>query len=242
MVSKESKKIRGMFGAIANRYDLLNRSLSLGADQYWRWRVVRRLKHVFSNGSTALDLCTGTGDLAIQLARHGRVVGCDFTHGMLQRGHRKVERKNLDSRLRFVEGDALQLPFPEGRFSAVSIAFGLRNLESYRAGLKEMNRVLRPGGILAVLECSMPRLPLLRQLYLLYFKRLLPRLGRWVSGDPEAYSYLPASVDEFPSPEALAEMIEQCGFEAVEFARLTGGVAALHLARKEGEAREKRES
>ncbi len=232
MVSKEPRKIRSMFGAIAHRYDLLNHALSMGIDLYWRWRVVKRLKPFLAQGDVALDLCTGTGDLAVQLSKHTRVVGCDFTHAMLVLGQKKVRGKKLESRIRFVEGDALSLPFPDASFSAVSIAFGLRNLASYRQGLEEMRRVLRPGGALAVLEFSQPRLPVLKQVYFLYCKHVVTRLGGWISGDAVAYSYLPASVDEFLSADSLGEMIGECGFGDVQCVPLTGGVAVLQLARK----------
>ncbi len=234
MVSKEPRKIRSMFGAIAHRYDLLNHALSMGIDLYWRWRVARRLRPFLNQHAPALDLCTGTADLALQLSRYSRVVGCDFTHAMLVLGRQKVRGKSLDSRIRFVEGDALSLPFADGIFSAVTIAFGLRNLASYRQGLQEMHRVLRPGGVLAVLEFSQPRIPVLKQAYVLYCKHVVTRLGAWISGDAVAYSYLPASVNEFLTAQALSRLIGECGFGALKSVPLTGGIAVLQLGRKEG--------
>ncbi|HSR50626.1 MAG TPA: bifunctional demethylmenaquinone methyltransferase/2-methoxy-6-polyprenyl-1,4-benzoquinol methylase UbiE [Acidobacteriota bacterium] len=231
-VSKEPRKIRAMFGAIAHRYDLLNLTLSLAVDRWWRWVTARRLRPYLRDDLPVLDLCTGTGDLALALSRYSQVVGCDFTHGMLMRGVDKVQRRNLSRRVRFAEGDALRLPFPDSTFAAVSIAFGLRNLESYPAGLREMQRVLRPGGALAVLECSQPSLPVFKQIFLLYFNYILPRVGRLVSGDAAAYAYLPSSVEEFPRPGELSRVIEDCGFQGVRHRRLTGGVACLHLAEK----------
>lgn len=238
MVSKEPRRIRSMFSAIAHRYDLLNHTLSMGIDHYWRWRVARRLKPLLADGAPVLDLCTGTGDLAVRLSRLRTVVGCDFTHEMLLLGQKKVQGKSLDSRIRFVEGDALNLPFPDNSFSAVTIAFGLRNLASYQQGLKEMGRVLRPGGVLAVLEFSQPRLPVLRQVYFFYCRYIVTRLGGWISGDAVAYSYLPASVNEFLSADALTAMIGECGFQDVQSVGLTGGVAVLQLGKKSGEIRQ----
>lgn len=218
-----------MFSAIAPRYDLLNHLLSLNIDRRWRRLTRRRLELHLGTEPAILDLCSGTGDLALELSRLGAVVGCDFCHPMLVRGHEKVRSARLAGRIQFVEGDALQLPFAGGHFDAVTIAFGLRNLQDYREGLKEMSRVLSEKGILAVLEFSQPRLPLFRHLYLFYFLKLLPKLGGWISGDSQAYSYLPQSVREFPDPEALAELIREAGFNEVRFYRLTGGVAYLHL-------------
>lgn len=174
-VSKDSEKIRGMFGAIAPRYDFLNRALSLNLDRWWRRVAVRRLRPYLRSGVSALDLCTGTGDLALGLSRYCPVVGCDFTHGMLVRGVTKANRRGLSRRVRFAEGDALRLPFPARSFAAVSVAFGLRNLESYSRGLSEMLRVLRPGGALAVLEFSQPTLPVFKHFFLFYFNHVLPR-------------------------------------------------------------------
>ncbi len=231
MISKESLKIREMFGGIAHRYDLLNRLLSLSIDRRWRRAASKQVRPFLDEPSVALDLCTGTGDLAIELTRHcSRVIGCDFTHPMLVRGTLKVERKRLAGRVSFAEGDALHLPFDSERFAAVTIAFGLRNLEDYGTGLREMARVLRPGGVLAVLEFSEPRVFPLKQIYLFYFRSILPTIGRLISGDSGAYSYLPASVREFPGPADLSDLIEDCGFDTVRYKRLSGGIAYLHTA------------
>ncbi|HSR67948.1 MAG TPA: bifunctional demethylmenaquinone methyltransferase/2-methoxy-6-polyprenyl-1,4-benzoquinol methylase UbiE [Acidobacteriota bacterium] len=233
-VSKEPGKIRSMFGAIAHRYDLLNHTLSLGTDIWWRWLTARRLRPYLRQDRPALDLCTGTGDLALGLSRYGAVVGCDFTHPMLVRAAAKTRRRRLQGRVRFAEGDALRLPFSDESFTAVSIAFGLRNLESYSAGLKEMLRVLRPGGALAVLECSQPRLPVFKHFFLFYFNHVLPRVGRLISGDDFAYTYLPTSVADFPGPRQLKALLEECGFRHVRHKLLMGGVACLHVAEKSG--------
>ncbi len=232
MLEKNSQEIRDMFGSIAHRYDLLNRLLSLSVDRYWRRLTVREVARFLSPDSLILDLCTGTGDLALGLGHRARVIGCDFCHPMLVLAAKKAVRNNATARICFVEGDALCLPFPSAHFHAVTIAFGLRNLENYGRGLEEIFRVLRAGGVLAVLEFSRPRLPLVRQLYLFYFTHLLPKLGKWISGREGPYSYLPASVKEFPDRERLDQLIEESGFGDVRHYPLTAGIAALHIAQK----------
>ncbi len=221
-----------MFGSIAHRYDLLNHLLSASVDRHWRRVTRRKLAKLLPSGAKILDLCTGTGDLAIELSGCGPVVGCDFAHPMLVLSQGKIRRKDLTGKVRLVEADALRLPFPPGGFDAVSIAFGFRNLENYPAGLDEMARILRPGGWLAILEFSEPAWPIFRQIYLLYFKHVLPRLGEWLSGRPGAYSYLMQSVMEFPDADKLKLMLEKAGCASVRQFRLTGGIATLHLGQK----------
>ncbi len=233
MVDRRSQQIRRMFGEIAHRYDFLNHFLSLSIDRYWRRVVKTRLLPLLGPGAVVLDLCTGTGDLAIELSQHAQVVGCDFCHPMLTRGLAKIRDRRLDSQIRLVEGDALQLPFPDQLFDAVTVAFGLRNFEDYRAGLVEMFRVMKSPATLAILEFSQPRWPVFAHLYRFYFRRVLPRLGGVLSGREEPYSYLPQSVEDFPEPEALAEMLRGVGFSKVRSHSLTGGVATLHMAGKE---------
>lgn len=232
MLDKRSHQIQRMFASVAHRYDFLNRLLSLSIDQLWRRFTRRKLDQRLGSGSVILDLCTGTGDLAIELSRIAAVIGCDFCHPMLVRGVEKSLRKNLANRIEFAEGDALQLPFASARFDAVTIAFGLRNLEHYETGIREMYRVLNDTGYLAILEFSIPKWPVYRQLYLFYFTKILPRIGALVSGKDGPYSYLPASVKEFPSVEALKEMLLSVGFNEVVAYPLTGGIATLHLASK----------
>lgn len=232
MVEKRPENIRSMFAAVAPRYDLLNHLLSFSIDRYWRRRTVRKLARLLREDYPVLDLCTGTGDLALALAPRVPVVGCDFCHPMLVLGEEKARQRKLNGRVSFVEGDALRLPFRSGHFQAVTIAFGLRNLEDYALGLKEMGRVLRDRGVLAVLEFSLPRAPIYRQLYLFYFRHVLPRLGQWISGEQGPYSYLPASVQEFPEPGELDEMMRCCGFTRVRHYTFSGGVAVLHLGEK----------
>jgi demethylmenaquinone methyltransferase/2-methoxy-6-polyprenyl-1,4-benzoquinol methylase len=234
MVERRSKKIQEMFGAIAHRYDFLNHFLSLSIDRRWRRLTRRKLTPFLDGDSVLLDLCTGTGDLAIEMSSVTRVIGCDFCHPMLVHGTEKVRKLTPPDRIPFVEGDALCLPFKSAGFDALTIAFGLRNLEDYRAGIREMNRVLRPQGVLAILEFSQPTLPVFRNLYGFYFNRILPRLGKLISGVKGPYSYLPESVGDFPTPEGLGTLLSELGFAGVRYFRLTGGVAALHLGQKTG--------
>jgi len=231
-VTKEPRQIRTMFSAIAPRYDFLNHLLSLSIDRYWRWRAVRVVTRETGRDCLILDLCTGTADLALLLARVHRVVGCDFSHPMLTLAHRKAADSGRGRRVALVEADALQLPFEDGVFDAVTIAFGLRNLEDYEKGLREMRRVLKREGVLTILEFSQPRFPILREAYLFYFSRILPKLGEWVSGRPGAYSYLCHSVQDFPEQEKLQAMTSSAGLRYLKHYSLTGGIASLHLARR----------
>ncbi len=228
-----------MFAAIASRYDLLNHLLSLNVDRWWRRFTVGRLRpYLDSSPLLALDLCCGTGDLALELARFVErtrkvsvsVIGVDFCRPMLRIGQEKIARRRASVSL--VEGDALRLPFPNDLFSVVTIAFGLRNLESPARGLREIYRVLRPGGAAAILEFSRPSVPLFRQLFEFYFQKLLPRLGAWISGVPGPYEYLRDSVHAFLSPPEVARLMEETGFSAVRFVPLTGGIATLHVGEK----------
>ena len=232
MRDRESGRIRRMFGRIAPRYDRANRLLSLSVDRRWRRLTRRELEGRLPPDPRILDLCTGTGDLALELSGLGSVVACDFSHPMLVLGMEKASRSPAGRRIAFTEGDALRLPFPDRSFDAVSIAFGLRNLESYRQGLAEMHRVLRPGGVLVVLEFTLPTSPLFRSLYLFYFVRILPRLGGWISGHGQAYAYLSRSVRQFLSPADLDRLLESSGFEEVRHRTLSAGIACLHLGRK----------
>jgi demethylmenaquinone methyltransferase / 2-methoxy-6-polyprenyl-1,4-benzoquinol methylase len=230
--SEHARRVREMFAGIANRYDLLNHLLSGNIDKRWRRLVAERLHDVLSNeGARALDVACGTGDLSLALAETtgARIVGTDFCRPMLQIAARKATASNFSSEIPFVEGDALKLPFADASFDAVSIAFGLRNLSSVEAGLKELWRVLKPEGRAAILEFSTPVVPGFRGLFKFYFTRVLPRIGGMISGSRGAYEYLPDSVSRFPDQQRLAEMMGEAGFEEVEYKNLTGGIAALHL-------------
>lgn len=229
---KRPDRIAGMFDQIAGRYDLLNRLLSAGLDRYWRWRAIRALG--LTGTETLLDVCAGTADvgLAAARARRGaaRVVGVDFAAAMLARGLAKVRRAGLDGRVRLVRGDAMQLPVAEACADAATVAFGIRNVEHPARALGELVRALRPGGRLAVLEFGLPAARAVRPLYLWYFHRVLPRIGRAVSGHAGAYSYLPQSVGVFPWGSAFADLLRASGFADVRLRPLSLGVVYLYTA------------
>jgi demethylmenaquinone methyltransferase/2-methoxy-6-polyprenyl-1,4-benzoquinol methylase len=227
--SEHSRRVREMFGGIAARYDLLNHLLSGNTDKRWRRLVANRIAGAIpEQNAIVLDVACGTGDLsmAIQKATHATVIGADFCRPMLEIAARKAPT------IPFVEGDALALPFADGVFDAVSIAFGLRNLASVENGLSELRRVIKPGGLAAVLEFSTPAVPGLSALFQVYFHRLLPRIGGLVSGSRAAYTYLPNSVTKFPDQGKLAVMMLEAGFDGVGYQNLTGGIAALHWGTK----------
>jgi demethylmenaquinone methyltransferase / 2-methoxy-6-polyprenyl-1,4-benzoquinol methylase len=222
-------EVRRMFGAIAPRYDLLNHLLSLNRDRAWRRRAVDRLLDGASGDGVYLDACAGTFDLSVELATrrdfHGTVLGFDFAWPMLAAGRGKLE---VDGRILPACADALALPLADGSVDGVMVAFGVRNLASLRDGLREFARVIRPGGRLVILEFMTPQWQPFRSLYLFYFRRLLPLVGRLISKHGSAYSYLPASVLEFPEPPALAALMQEAGFADVEWAAMTGGIVAVH--------------
>lgn len=229
--SEHSARVREMFAGIAGRYDLLNHLLSANIDKRWRRLVARKLQGVLSSeGARALDVACGTGDLTLELAgaTKAQVTGTDFCRPMLEHAARKASSSEMKS-VPFIEGDALRLPFADKSFEAVTIAFGLRNLSSVEGGLKELQRVLKPGGRAAILEFSTPVVPGFRALFRFYFTRVLPRIGGLVSGSRGAYEYLPDSVSRFPDQKRLAALMKGVGFEEVEYQNLTGGIAALHL-------------
>ncbi len=223
--------VRSMFAGIAGRYDLLNHLLSGNTDKRWRRRLANQLRPALVSGTRALDVACGTGDLALALAEAGdaRVIGVDFCRPMLEIAHRK-STTNIFS-IPFIEGDALLLPFADSSFEVVTIAFGLRNLADVRGGLRELSRVLKPGGRIAILEFSRPVVPGFRALFQFYFTRVLPRIGGIVSGSRGAYEYLPDSVSRFPDQKRLVEMMREIGLAEVEYQNLTGGIAALHFGR-----------
>jgi len=235
MLSPKARQIRQMFSSIAPRYDLLNHLLSLNIDKSWRRRAVS----LMCTGSTQqqslwLDLCCGTGDLSLEMLRQGahRIVSSDFSHPMLRLNLDKLRHRDSHSKISLVEADALTLPFPSNTFDAIAIAFGLRNLESPASGLREMHRVLKPGGRLVVLEFSKPTNALFDTLFQKYFFRVLPRLGAALSRHNHAYTYLPESVRLFPDQARLAAIFDACGFDAIGYVNLTGGIAAIHWGEK----------
>jgi demethylmenaquinone methyltransferase/2-methoxy-6-polyprenyl-1,4-benzoquinol methylase len=256
--SDASKKVREMFTQIAPRYDLLNHLLSLQLDRVWRARAARLLHPILARSdAVVLDLCCGTGDLALALSysANARIIGADFAHTMLVRAREKsaaqarsgeatqAEPANASTPapprnaaapgpLSFIEADALCLPFADCSFDLVTTAFGFRNLANYEAGLREIQRVLKPGGTVAIVEFSEPPDGLLGNLYRWYFRTVLPKIGGLISGDRAAYSYLPKSVARFFRPAELAALMTDTGYQSVEFRAWTFGTVALHIGNK----------
>ena len=230
--------VQGMFARVAPRYDFLNHLLSAGLDLRWRRLTADMVRKALDRpGSLAADLCCGTGDLTFALARvsAGRVVGADYCQPMLEIASAKRRRnREAPGRARFIAADTLRLPFADGQLDMVSAAFGFRNLASYARGLAEMHRVLRPGGLAAILEFSRVKQPIIGPLFRFYFRRLLPAIGGLISGVPGAYQYLPDSVHHFPDQESLAQHLREAGFTKVRYRNFLGGAVALHLAEKLG--------
>ena len=222
--------VRGMFGRVAPRYDLANHLLSFNIDRYWRAHTVRRVRRVLDDPEArVLDICCGTGDLvlALEQARHGPVLGSDFCHPMLVAAAHKIETGRKHSPL--FEADALHLPVAGASLDLVTVAFGFRNLANYESGLREMRRVLKPGGTAAILEFSQPPNRIFAALYNFYSRHILPVIGGALSGNRDAYTYLPESVRKFPTAFELAEAMRRAGFQQVSYEYLTGGIVALHL-------------
>jgi len=222
-----------MFTLIAPRYDLLNHLLSFNVDRLWWWKTARSFASILKRpDATVLDLCCGTGDMTSALLRQAeesaaKILGVDFSHAMLQRANDKSAGKSL----RWVEADALRLPFPDGRFELITAAFGFRNLADYDAGLREMVRVLRPGGECGILDFGEPR-GLIGTMYRIYFKHVLPAVGTVISGVQGPYVYLPASVERFPSPEEMLGRMRSAGFREASWTPYTFGIAGLYRGKK----------
>ena len=227
----EGKKphIERMFDSIAPRYDLLNRILSGGIDQRWRRIVMKEILEV--GPGRVLDVATGTADLALMAARMGvpKVVGVDISNEMLEVGRRKVEKGKLSDRVDLQNGDAEKLPFSDRQFDAATVAFGVRNFEDLGEGLRQIHRVLRPGGKLVVLEFSRPKAFPIKQLYAFYGRFILPSIGKMISGDSGAYTYLPESIAVFPEGEAFLGWMKKAGFEQRRARRLTFGIASMYV-------------
>jgi demethylmenaquinone methyltransferase/2-methoxy-6-polyprenyl-1,4-benzoquinol methylase len=224
----EASAIRRMFEGVAPRYDLLNRVLSLGIDRGWRRQVVRELE--LRPEHHVLDLCCGTGDLALEIAPHARCTACDFTWNMLTRARKKSLAASRPIEL--AAADALRLPFTDDRFDRATVAFGVRNLEDLTRGLVEIRRVLKPGGCLAILEFSHPQPLWLRAPYRIYLDLLLPAIGGLLSSKGDAYRYLAESIRGFPEPETLVAILGGAGFRNARYIRLSGGIVAVHTALK----------
>jgi demethylmenaquinone methyltransferase/2-methoxy-6-polyprenyl-1,4-benzoquinol methylase len=237
---KTPDRIAGMFDAIAPRYDLLNHLLSAGIDRRWRTRMIASLE--LTGRETLIDVCTGTADVALE-ARRGssadsrataaRVLGVDFAGAMLALGLQKIRNAGEERRITLVRGDAMRIPAPDGVADATTVAFGVRNVQQTDVACRELARVLKPGGRLAILEFSVPRIPGLAALYRWYFTRVLPMIGRAISGHSAAYSYLPASVGAFPPPDEFVTLLRHSGFAGVRAVPLTLGIVYLYAAVKD---------
>ena len=225
--------VKAMFNDIAGKYDFLNHFLSLGFDFHWRSRAIHMMD--LRDGQIVLDLATGTGDLALSAVkkRNVSVIGVDIALKMLQIGQEKVIRKKQTDKISFVCGDGEKLPFEDEIFDRAMIAFGIRNMENIELALKEINRTLKQGGRLMVLEFSLPTSVLMKNLYLIYFKFMLPILGRLVSGHPDAYSYLPESVEKFPAQSEFKLIMEKSGLAKVNYQNFTFGVCTAYIGIKD---------
>ena len=217
-----------MFDNIAPKYDFLNHLLSMGIDKLWRKKAVKMIgKH---NPKKILDIATGTGDFALEMVRlkPDKVVGLDLSEQMLSHGRVKIEKKGLSSLIEMVKGDSEKLPFDDNSFDAISVGFGVRNFENLDQGLAEIYRVLKPGGILAVLEFSKPKVFPIKQIFYFYFHFVLPLIGKVFSKDQRAYTYLPESVEAFPEGEAFVEILQKQGFKSIKCTGLTFGISSIY--------------
>lgn len=230
---EHARAVREMFSGIAKKYDFLNHFLSINTDKRWRRLVSKKLKEVLDRpDALVLDVACGTGDLSVELqtAGNAKVIGTDFCRPMLEIAFVKNEKNN--TAIPYIEADGMNLSFAENTFDAVTIAFGLRNFSNWQDGLVELHRILKKGGKLAILEFTTPVVPGFRQLFNIYFTRILPCIGGAVSGSRGAYEYLPDSVSRFPDQKGLVKMMQETGFSDVEYKNLTGGIAALHTGTK----------
>lgn len=230
--STKKVQVAKMFDNISSDYDFLNHFLSLGIDIAWRKKAIKLLKPI--QPKVILDVATGTGDFAIEALRlkPEKVIGVDISDGMLSVGRQKIKNRKLDGIVELRNGDSEKLPFGENNFDAVIVAFGVRNFENLKTGLGEMLRVVRPGGMVVILEFSKPAKFPLKQLYNFYFKFVLPKIGRWVSKDSSAYTYLPESVQAFPDGEGFVQILNQLGYKNTRCKPLTFGISSLYIGTK----------
>jgi len=230
--TSKKEQVAQMFDNISHRYDFLNHFLSMGIDKGWRKKAIKFLKPL--NPKQILDVATGTGDFALQALtlNPDKITGVDISTGMLEMGRKKIEKLNLTSKVELLEGDSENLPFQENKFDAVTVAFGVRNFENLEKGLTEIYRVLKPGALIVVLEFSMPRQFPFRQIYNFYFKAVLPRVGRMVSKDSAAYTYLPESVAAFPDGNDFITILNKTGFKNTACKPLTFGISSIYTGQK----------
>jgi demethylmenaquinone methyltransferase / 2-methoxy-6-polyprenyl-1,4-benzoquinol methylase len=232
-----ARAVREMFTSIAPRYDLLNHVLSCNVDRMWWRRTARMFHHIVSRSDArVLDLCCGTGDMTFALCREAgktpaRILGADFSHAMLQRAIAKTRESDIQASPDWIEADALSLPLPSARFDLVTSAFGFRNLADYDAGLREIARVLRPGGECGILDFGEPE-GVLGSVYRIYFKQVLPRIGTMISGVRGPYTYLPTSVELFPPPEEMIRRMKAAGFAEATWTPYTFGIAGVYRGKK----------
>ncbi|MDA9267101.1 bifunctional demethylmenaquinone methyltransferase/2-methoxy-6-polyprenyl-1,4-benzoquinol methylase UbiE [Salibacteraceae bacterium] len=228
----KKEQVAQMFDNISGRYDLLNHVLSLNIDKLWRKKAVKLLSPY--KPTIILDVATGTGDFAVELMslKPSEIKGIDISAGMLEVGKIKMRKRALDKVIELKLGDAENIEFPDNHFEAVTVAFGVRNFENLKAGLGEIKRVLKPGYAVAILEFSKPRTFPMKQLYNIYFKAILPNIGRLVSKDPRAYTYLPESVSAFPEGKTFLSILDEVGYKKIREYRLTFGIATIYLAEK----------
>jgi len=230
--SGKKEQVAKMFNSISGNYDFLNHFLSLGIDITWRKKAVKLLKPY--QPKLILDVATGTGDFALEALQLNpeRIIGIDISEGMLEVGRKKMKDKKVDDRIQLQLGDSENLPFEENKFDAIIVAFGVRNFENLERGLSEMLRVVKPGGNIVILEFSRPRQFPFKQLYHFYFKFILPRIGRWVSNDHAAYTYLPESVQAFPDGDQFVELLSRLGYKNTACKPLTFGISSLYTGTK----------
>lgn len=224
----KKEQVEQMFDNISGKYDLLNRILSMGIDVRWRKKVVKSVKK--ANPKKVLDIATGTGDLAIQIAKstQAQITGFDLSAGMLEVGRKKVTKEKLDDRIEMIQGDAENMPFEDNSFDVITVAFGVRNFENLKKGLDEIYRVLKPGGKFIILEFSQPESFPMKQLYAFYSKNILPKIGKQISKDESAYTYLPDSVKAFPYGEEMKKILKNSNFSKSSDKKLTFGIASIY--------------
>ncbi|WP_276369216.1 bifunctional demethylmenaquinone methyltransferase/2-methoxy-6-polyprenyl-1,4-benzoquinol methylase UbiE [Chryseolinea sp. H1M3-3] len=230
-LSKKAQ-VAKMFNNISHRYDFLNNLLSLGIDKIWRKKAISVLKEL--KPSKILDVATGTGEFALQALELNpeKIIGIDISEGMLEIGRKKISAKNLGSKIELIQGDSEKIPFAQNKFDAVTVAFGVRNFEDLKRGLSEIRRVLRPGGMVVILEFSKPSKFPFKQIYSIYFRYILPRIGSIVSNDKAAYTYLPKSVEAFPDGEDFLHILHDVGFKNTQCSSLTFGISSIYIGTK----------